>query len=406
MDSGVRPGGATSDSMKLGGAVPLDVIPAARRAQVGPDAPPPMRLMAAKALLPMEPGELAAVLAYLAGVDDEKLGEAARKSATEVPESLLGSALETPTLDLRVLDFYGRMFIGDARYVQRILVNPGTADETVAFLAGKLKDPGLLDIIAQNQLRFLRHPAIIEALYYNPETRMSAISRVIESAVRNNVRLTHIPGYKEIEESILGGSRDSAAAEEAADEVEEQDIVDDGSEPSSKGEIDDDSFRELLRVSVATPAGDAAEDSEAPQPLNRALHGIIAEMSVAQKVRLGLMGNESARRILVRDAKRLVALSVLRSPKLNHKEITFFAQQRAVHEDVIREIARNREWTRYYPTMMALVTNPKCPPQQALTFVKMLQPKDLKWLSKAKDVPGFVSRNARAILEIRDRSKG
>jgi hypothetical protein len=387
----VAPTTPAADAAALGGPVPLAVVPEARRAQVGPNAPPPMRLMAAKALLPMEAAELAVVLAYLGGDEDEKLREAARKSAGEVPEALLGGPLADPKTHPLVLDYYGRLFYADNRYAQRLIVNAGTPDDTVRFMAERTKDAALLELIAQNQSRFLRYPAIVEALYFNPETRMSAVSRVIETAVRNGVRLTHIPGYKEIEESILG----VVGAEEPEEKVEEREEEEAADAPG----LDDEAFHAVLR----TATSEEPEKAELQGPLAQSVWRMIAEMNVSQKVRLAMVGSEAARRLLVRDAKRVVAMSVLRSPKLTQKEVTNFAQQRVINEDVIREIARNREWTRYYPTMLALVCNPKCPPQHALTFVKMLNAKDLKSMSRDKDVPGFVSRTAKSLVEMREK---
>lgn len=379
------------------GPVPLDVVPEARRAQVGPDAPPPMRLMAAKALLPMDPSELLPVLAYLGSTGDERLRTAASQAAHDLPEGLLEGPLSSPTTHPQVLDWFGRLLVDVPKQVERLIVNGGVADETMRHLAKTLRDATLLDMIGQNQQRILRTPAIIEALYFNPETRMSTISRAIETAVRNGVRLTHIPGYKEIEESILG----TAPKDE---ESEERDVSEDEGtpDPTQQTGIDDDLFHAVLRAETGGEEEEEKEEEGPKKSIAQALHTIIAEMSIAQKVRMAILGSQAARRLLVRDPKRVVAMSVMRSPRLTPKEITGYAQARAVHEDVIREIARNREWTRYYPTMLALVTNPKCPPQQALTYIKMLNARDLKSLSRDREVPGFISRSAKTLVEARE----
>ncbi|GMV39202.1 MAG: hypothetical protein AMXMBFR64_09180 [Myxococcales bacterium] len=384
---------ASGHSGGVGGPVLLQVVPEARRAQVGPDAPPPMRLMAAKALLPMEPAELAPVLAYLGSSGDDKLRAAAGQTARELPDALLEGPLSSAATHPQVLDWFARLFVDVPKRAERLILNGAVADETIAHLTKSLRDATLLDLIGANQIRILRSPAIIEALYFNPETRMSTISRAIETAVRNGVRLTHIPGFKEIEESILGTAP-------KGDEAEEVDVTDeDAPEPEAAPGVDDEVFQTVLRADLS-PEG--AEEA-VKKALGVALHNVIADMNVAQKVRMAMLGSEAARRLLVRDTKRVVAMSVLRSPRLTPREITNFAQARAVNEDVIREIARNREWTKYYPTMLALVTNPKCPPQQAMTFVKMLTPRDLKSLSRDKEVPGFIARTAKSLVEAREK---
>ena len=43
---------------------------------------------------------------------------------------------------------------------------------------------------------------IIEAAFYNPDTKMSAVSRMLETAARS-LELGHIPGFREVQATIL-----------------------------------------------------------------------------------------------------------------------------------------------------------------------------------------------------------
>ena len=103
----------------------------------------------------------------------------------------------------------------------------------------------------------------------------------------------------------------------------------------------------------------------------------------------------------MRDPKKVVSQAVLKSPKLTDKEIAAFAMDKALDTEVIRQIARNREWTRNYHVVHALVFNPKCPARQVGGFVKILRRKDLQSLGRAKEVPSHVRRSARQLLEKR-----
>ena len=52
-----------------------------------------------------------------------------------------------------------------------------------------------------------------------------------------------------------------------------------------------------------------------------ALWKLISKMNMAQKVRLAMVGDINARKLLIRDVKRSVYMTVLRSPRLTVKEI-------------------------------------------------------------------------------------
>ena len=84
-------------------------------------------------------------------------------------------------------------------------------------------------------------------------------------------------------------------------------------------------------------------------------------MTVFQKIKLARMGNKEARGLLVRDRNKIVATAAVRSPKITENEVAGFAKARNVSDEVMRIIARNREWTRNYKVKLALATNPKCP---------------------------------------------
>jgi len=121
-------------------------------------------------------------------------------------------------------------------------------------------------------------------------------------------------------------------------------------------------------------------------------------MSVPQKVRLALLGSEAARRELIRDTRRIVYMSVMNSPRLTDKEISDFAKNKALNEEIIRTIATNRDWTASYAVKMSLITNPKCPPPLATQFMRLMQPKDVKNFARSHDVPGYVTRAAKQLL--------
>jgi hypothetical protein len=372
-------------------AVPVEVLPEARREQFGPNGPAPLRNMAARALLPMPPGELAAVLAYFARCSDDALARTARGSIAELPVGVVLSVLEQPDVHPSVLDVYAEVLRGTQKVLETIILHNAVADATLEHLASSLDDPGLLDLLARNEVRCLACPSIIERLYVNPDAPTGAVGRIVELAVRQGVALEHLPAYRELAEAILGKHFD--AAPEASD---------------AEG-IPDDEFRSLLKAVAqpgslpheATAEGEeaAAEvDEDAGKDAHKALWMRLRDMSTHQKVRLAIIGDQVVRRYLVRDPRKVVALSVLQNPKITVKEVAGLASQKALDEDVVKAIGRNRDWTKHYAVRHALVRNPKTGFQAALQFLQSLTERDIRMLQRDREVSGYVQKQAGLFL--------
>lgn len=112
----------------------------------------------------------------------------------------------------------------------------------------------------------------------------------------------------------------------------------------------------------------------------------IGRMPVGDKINTALMGSQEERAILVRDSNKLVARAVLQSPKLSDQEIESVAMMKNVSEEVLRLIAINRKFLRSYAVARNLVNNPKSPIDVGLPLVTRLNGRDLKELSKNKNV--------------------
>src|SRR5437763_13466264 len=84
----------------------LDVLPGNFQKHVDPKAPVPLRMMGAKALVPMGPKEMATALFMLTFDADATVKETASKSAAGLPDRILSVALRDETMDPPVLDYY------------------------------------------------------------------------------------------------------------------------------------------------------------------------------------------------------------------------------------------------------------------------------------------------------------
>ena len=408
-------------------AVSLEALPEPLRPRVGPDAPPPMRMMVARALLPIPPNDLFSALAYLATAETGELQSTARKSLSEMPSGVVQGiveALEHPEL----LDFALRQFVDDEDLAQGLILNRHMPDESIEWAAHRVSGR-LVELIGNNQARVIRHPALIEAIYFNPQSPMTLVSRVFETGVRAGLDLHHIPGYREIYESIFGkdaadkldAASDNLRGEELDDETRQQlasELPEQTPEPDESG-LSDDELVEAMKL--LTEADDEEEEEEEENPLRpratqeaaaekekdekkKPMHALIEEMSIPMKIRTALVGNKAARAILIKDSKLIVALAVLKSPQIQENEIKSFCKNKALSDRIITVIARNRDWSKSPTIQLLLIKHPKTPAGFTNRWIRTLSLKELKDISRSRDVSGHVQRMAKNI--IRQRQSG
>ncbi|HEX8953952.1 MAG TPA: hypothetical protein VF945_18975 [Polyangia bacterium] len=377
---------------------PLETLPPPVERAVGAKAPAPMKMMAARGMAPLPPADMATALYQLTFADDEALKSAAFKSAAELPERILGAALEQP-LDARVLDFYARRVFGKAPLLEKLLLNKATADESFRHLATLVDDHGL-EMIAKNEERLLRHPPIIAALYLNPKTRMSTAQRALELAVRNHVRVDGIPAFEEAARAIQqSGAPDPAAqAKEDAAFARAAEVAVDQTAALGLVAVD-----ENEAAALAEAEAQAAEQAvESPGLAEAEKQQKISELSPAAKIRLATLGNAFARAVLVRDTNRQVAMAAIRSPAVTDMEVLRYANNRGLDDEIVRFIANQRHWVRLYGVKVALVNNPKCPLPVSMRFLPHLNVRDLKSLSRSKGIPSALSTAAKQMLQQRN----
>ena len=377
---------------------PLEALPASVERAVGAKAPAPMKMMAARGMAPLPPGDMATALYQLSFSDEEAIKSAAFKSAAELPERILGAALEQP-LDARVLDFYGRRVFGKPPLLEKLLLNKATADETFRHLATLVDERGL-EMIAKNEERLLRHPPIIAALYMNPKTRMSTAQRALELAVRNHVRVDGIPAFEEAARAIQQSgapSPEEQARQDAAFARAAEVAVD---QTAALGLIAVDENEAAAQAEAEAQAAEQAVESTALAEEEKKQK--ISDLTPAGKIRLATLGNAFARAVLIRDTNRQVAMAAIRSPAVTDMEVLRYATNRGLDDEIVRYIANQRHWVRLYGVKVALVNNPKCPLPVSMRFLPHLNVRDLKALSRSKGIPSALSTAAKQMLQQRN----
>lgn len=148
--------------------------------------------------------------------------------------------------------------------------------------------------------------------------------------------------------------------------------------------------------SAATPA---APEAEAEKELT--VFQQVQRMNVAQKVKFAFRTDKEGRALLLKDSSKLVVMAVLNSPKITEQEIEGVAKSRAVSEDVLRAVARKKEWMANYAVKLGLAGNPKTPVGIAMSQLPLLKTKDLGFLGKDRGVPEAIRNAAQRLVRQR-----
>jgi hypothetical protein len=346
------------------------------RKHVDPKAPVPLRMMGAKGLVPLSPPDLCAALFLLTFDPDEAVRDTATKTASSLPDRILSMALRDEGVQPPVLGFFLRV-LGDREvYAEMLILNGATPDVEVAEIAQRCSVK-LAEIIGQNQLRLLRHDDVVRQLCRNPHVTAALTDSVCDFAVRSGLNLPDVPQMQEARIRLFGA---------------DQPPVDEG--PTAQAILDE--YEELT-------------DETSSQPLEEGkrltINQKILKMSVAEKIKLATKGNKEARSLLIRDSNKLVAVAVIRSPRITDGEVMAVANNRAAMDDVLRVVYSNREWLKSYPLRLALVKNAKVPMAVSMRFLNTLREAEVKELARNKNISSGVQMMAKKMMDKKNTPK-
>ena len=103
------------------------MLPSTFRKHVDPAAPLPLRMMGAKALVPMGPKDMTTALFMLTFDADAKVAETAAKSAAALPDKILAVALRDDATDHQVIDWFAKALVDKDQYLEMIVLNAAMA---------------------------------------------------------------------------------------------------------------------------------------------------------------------------------------------------------------------------------------------------------------------------------------
>lgn len=355
-----------------------ELSPAARRTLEDPA----KKMMVARGLLPLpDPRDLVSVLYQLAGDDDPAVRAAAHGTLAELPETIVSAALGDAQLPARVIDSFAAALATRDGLAAVALANPSIADDTVAKIAARA-NAAVCALCAENETRLLRCPEIVAALYTNPQAPMSMAAHAVELCARNDVRVP-IAAWEEVAAAHIK----VAVAEPQPQQAQQPSPPDEG--PGWSPE--EDAAFSRAAAAVTETVTDPSKDTP------------ISALPMAMKVRLAAVGNATARAILIRDPARPVAMAAIKSPAIADSEVTRYAANTAISEDVISYIASRRDWVKLYAVKLALVSNPKTPLTAATRLLAHLRERDLKGVARSKSVPSALAAQAKKLITQRRR---
>jgi hypothetical protein len=379
------------------GLTPLDLalIPERFRQHVDPNAPPPVRLMGARAMVPMGPKDMVHVV-YQGIFDPEpKIGALARKSFEGFDDRILDVALKEQIAP-QVLELFARVLAERPKKLEQVLLNRLTPDSAFVWVAGKTEDQGMVALIASNQERLLRAHDITRALASNKNALRSEIDRAVDFLVREGVFLDDVDEFAEAFARL--GKHEMLAALKKV-EITDAMLTKEQKEMASKLGVDAETLLLGTADIVATLDGQGDEGDGAPESGRRSpLHSY----PIPIQIKLAMVGDHGAAMEAIHSSNRVVAGAGIRNPKINDSDVMKIVRSRTLADDVIRYICNNGDWTKAYSVKLALVQHPKTPITLVMRWLPLLRQNDVRALAKSKNIPSAVQAHAKKSASVAD----
>lgn len=324
-----------------------------------------VQMLVAQGLFPLPPQELVRIQLALVAGEDEELAAAARASLESLEPKIAADVVaESSEPDL--MDYFGATSEHPV-VVEAILRNRKVTPEVLANIAVKLS-PELQEILLLRQDVIVGAPVILDCLEENPEISAFAQRRIHEFR-EHLVRI----------------------------EPEARDVPIPSEEPGA--ELAEEATEEEVEVAIAEAmelpaAGEKDEVTGLSEVQIRAL-------PVSVRMKLAHGAPRSLRSILIKDKSTIVAVAVLHGNVLSESEIELICSNRSVAEEILTIIAKNRQWSRKYNIVHALIKNPRTSVGLAVRMVPRLSIRDLRNLSRDRNVSEAVRNTASRLYRIK-----
>lgn len=386
------------------------------KAVVEGTAPRPARVAASRGILPLPQSDLLEILVALAQNVDEELSGNARETLKNQNHENLSDLVASPATSSHVLAYFADEENLPFNAYEAIISNFNTPDPAIIKFARKTRDGSLLELLTLNQQRLIRTPQIIEAIIANPYRTAEAERRAQETKreffqkergaqqIANELRAQGLEAAAEfIEKAEFAENLEESglSVEDAiflAKHIEIPDSeIDDSWLSSDLIEEFYEETEEQRQAIIGKIIGELRMENDEISGERVSMLNRILRMSMKDRVKLAMKGDREARNILIRDPNRIVAQAVMQNPRITEHEVEKIASMRTVPEDVLRQIANGRQWSRIYSIVHNLVRNPRMPLSSVMSILPRLQLRDLIALSKNRNVSDAVRRQASRI---------
>lgn len=388
-------------------------------------APRPAQLAAAKGILPLPQSDLLEALVVLSRNEDKELSRAAENTLKAQESDKLKSVITSDEVAPQVLHYFVTQETLSQEVYELVIANPKTPNESIVEFARNASSGELLEVLSFNQQLLIKTPAIIDAIIANPyrtaeaERRASEIKREFFEKER---------GAEQIAKELRAQGKEAAA-----EFIEDAEFSEDLLEVSDDSGLDlddavfladlievadsdvDDSWLSLEYIEEIYEETDEQREAAASKILGElkaegegeltnervSMISKIMNMNMKDRMKMAMKGNREARNILIRDPNRVVSQAVANNPQLTEQEVEKIAKMRTVPEDVLRQIAMNKQWARKYQIIHSLALNPRTPIGNAMSILTRLQLRDLLAVTKNRNVPDAIRKHAKRLSDAR-----
>ena len=325
---------------------------------------PELAKLAAEGVLPIPPADLVWLQVALAeGTGGKVAAMAAEALQAMEPRRLaevVGEGLDVRSLPWLV-EHVDHPLILDAT-LRRSDVPRSLLETMAPGLSADLQETLLL-----RQDAIVERPEILEALESNPD--LSSHSRRLVTEYRRHLLPTKSgPEPAEPAAHLTDEEIESYADEEMEEAIEE------AKEVGATGERDE--ITGLTESQLRT-------------------------LPLPARLKLSRRAPKALRSILIRDISSSVAVSVLENNPMSDSEVEQIAGNRAVVDEVLSAIARNRNWVRRPKIALALVKNPRTAAGVAIRLAPQLSVRALRSISRDRNVASSVRAAAERLYRLK-----
>ncbi len=394
------------------------------KAIISGTAPRPAQIAASRGMLPLSQTDLLEVLVFLAKNQDTELANNSQNTINSQDLGSLQTIAESSEVAQNVLAYFAEQTHFPKEIHESVVQNSNTPVESIVKLVKNTSDGNLIELISVNQQRLIKFPELIEAILNNPSKTSVAERRAAET---KKEFFEKERGAEQIANELRAKGQEAAAefieqAEFIAELTETEDeaklTVNDAillasHIESADADIDDswlsleyieEIYEETEEQRIANfnkVFGEMKLEEDEVSGERVSFIKKVLTMNMKDRVKYAMKGDREVRNILIRDSNRVVCQAVVQNPRITEQEIEKISSMRSVPEEVLRQIAINRNWARSYSIIHNLARNARTPISNVMSILTRLQTRDLVGLSKSRNVSDAVRRQALRISQAR-----